>query len=138
MTTMFDGFQDPAHAEEAERRWGGTGEYAESTRRTRGYDAGTWRAIRAEADAITQRFGELMRVGAEPGGADAVALAAEHRDHISRWFYECSPEVHRGLGELYVADPRFAKNWEAVESGLTEYVRAAFAAEAAACPENGR
>jgi hypothetical protein len=67
-----------------------------------------------------------------PGGADAVALAAEHRDHISRWFYDCSPAVHRGLGELYVADPRFAKAWEAVEPGLTEYVRTAFAAEAGA------
>jgi DNA-binding transcriptional MerR regulator len=130
MASMFDGFQEPAHAEEAERRWGGTEEYAESVRRTRGYDAATWRTIRAEADAITQRFGGLMRSGAEPDGADAVALAAEHRDHISRWFYDCSPAVHRGLGELYAADPRFARTWEAVEPGLTEYVRLAFAAEA--------
>jgi hypothetical protein len=36
MTTMFDGFQDPAHAEEAERRWGDAEEYAESARRIRG------------------------------------------------------------------------------------------------------
>jgi DNA-binding transcriptional MerR regulator len=130
MSSMFDGFQEAAHAEEAERRWGGTEEYSESVRRTRGYDADTWRTIRAEADAITQRFGRLMRAGADPGGADAVALAGEHRDHISRWFYDCSPAVHRGLGELYAADPRFAKTWEAVGPGLTEYVRLAFAAEA--------
>jgi hypothetical protein len=50
MTRMFDGFQTSAHAEEAERRWGGTDEYAESVRRTRDHDEETWRRIRAEAD----------------------------------------------------------------------------------------
>lgn len=33
------------------------------------------------------------------------------------------------VGELYAADPRFAKTWEAVEPELTEYVRMAFRAD---------
>ena len=36
-------------------------------------------------------------------------LAERHRQHISRWFYECGYDVHRGLAEMYVADARFAE-----------------------------
>jgi hypothetical protein len=126
--TMFDGF-DP-YAEEAERRWGQTDEYAESRRRTCGYGKADWERIRQEADDIARRFGELMRTGAPADGEEAIAVAAEHRAHIDRWFYPCSPELHRGLGELYAGDHRFAKNWDAAEPGLAGYVRDAFAAEA--------
>jgi hypothetical protein len=133
---LDDGLRQAPYGEEAERRWGGTTEYAESARRTRGYDAGTWARIRAEADGIASRFGDLLRAGAAADGEEAVALAAEHRDHISRWFYACSPEVHRGLGDLYAADPRFARRWEAVEPGLAEYVPRAF--NAAAEADSGR
>ena len=102
--------------------------FAQSSRRTRGYDAATWERIGRESHGITRRFGALLRAGAPPDGAEAVALAEEHREHISRWFYDCSPEMHRGLGELYAADARFAGHWDAVEPGLTEFVRRAFAA----------
>jgi hypothetical protein len=40
--------------------------------------------------------------------------------------------MHRALGEMYVADPRFAANHEKVEPGLTAYVRDAIAASAEA------
>jgi hypothetical protein len=39
--------------------------------------------------------------------------------------------MHRALGEMYVADPRFAANYEKIEPGLAAYVRDAIAANAA-------
>ena len=39
-------------------------------------------------------------------------------------------EMHRGLGELYVNDPRFAANYEKVRPGLAEFTRDAFRANA--------
>jgi hypothetical protein len=58
--------------------------------------------------------------------------AAElHRQYISRWFYDCSRAVHRGLGQLYVDDPRFTANIDRVAPGLARYCREAFAANAA-------
>jgi hypothetical protein len=57
--------------------------------------------------------------------------AEAHRQHISRWFYECTPQIHAGLGEMYVADPRFTATYEAVEPGLAGYVRDAIRANAA-------
>jgi hypothetical protein len=39
--------------------------------------------------------------------------------------------MHRHLGEMYVADPRFARTYEQQAEGLAGYVRAAIAANAA-------
>jgi hypothetical protein len=63
--------------------------------------------------------------------APAKGAAERHRLHIERWFYACPKAMHRGLGEMYVADPRFGAEMEKLAVGLTEYVRAAFAANAA-------
>jgi MerR family transcriptional regulator, thiopeptide resistance regulator len=56
--------------------------------------------------------------------------AEAHRAHISRWFYDVSPAMHRGLAEMYVADARFARHYDAVEPGLAAYLRAATHANA--------
>jgi hypothetical protein len=39
--------------------------------------------------------------------------------------------MQRALGEMYVADPRFATNYENLEPGLAAYVRDAIAANTA-------
>jgi len=59
-----------------------------------------------------------------------MAAAEAHRAHIDRWFYPCSPAIHRGLGELFANDPRFAANIDKVQPGLAAYACAAFAANA--------
>lgn len=41
------------------------------------------------------------------GLPEAMDLAEEHRGQITKWCYECSYEIHRGLGQMYVDDPRF-------------------------------
>ena len=57
-------------------------------------------------------------------------LAEAHRRHISRWFYDCGYDMHRGLAEMYVADERFAKHYEDVAPGLAQYVHDAITANA--------
>lgn len=39
--------------------------------------------------------------------------------------------MHEGLGDMYVADPRFAATYEGVAEGLARYVRDAIHANAA-------
>ncbi|OMQ15620.1 hypothetical protein A7K94_0208215 [Modestobacter sp. VKM Ac-2676] len=58
-------------------------------------------------------------------------VAEEHRQHISRWFYDCSPELHGCLGQMYVADPRFAAHYERIAPGMAQYVSTAVQANAA-------
>jgi hypothetical protein len=126
--TMFDGFDPAQFEEEARERWGDTEAYRESARRTRSYGDAEWAAIRAESDEIVNGLVMLMRAGEPADAPRARALAERHREHTSRWFYPCSREMHFGLGEMYVADDRFAQTYERQASGLAAYFRDAIVA----------
>lgn len=131
MREVFGSFDPSEHAEEAERRWGGTEAYTESQRRASSYDKQQWLQIRNEAEQIGAGLAAAMRDGAPPNSERAMDLAEQHRQHITRWFYDCSYEIHRGLGEMHVADPRFAAHYDEQEPGLTAYVRDSILANAA-------
>lgn len=128
---MFDGFDPADYEEETKERWGNTEAYAESARRTRNYKPEDWQALKVEADAINREFAQLFASGAPADGEPARALAERHRLHIDRWFYPCAHQMHVGLGRMYVADERFAANYEKYAVGLTAYIAAAIEANAA-------
>lgn len=71
-----------------------------------------------------------MAAGEPAAGAVARTLAHAHRAQISRWFYDCSLEMHVRLAELYIADPRFTAHYENVAPGLARYVHDAILAGA--------
>ncbi len=130
---MFEVFGDAdptEHAAEAEQRWGDTEAYRQSQRRTAGYTKADWLAMKEEAGAIEQRFAAALAAGAPAASDAAMDIAEEHRRHITRWFYDCSPAMHRGLGEMYVADPRFTAHYEQTAPGLAAFVRDAVIANA--------
>ncbi|MBN2113195.1 MAG: MerR family transcriptional regulator [Acidimicrobiia bacterium] len=131
MLEVFGDFA-PAQCEEEDRqRWGDTEPYRESVRRTTGYGKADWRQIGREADEVNQAFIALMEAGVPADSPQACAVAERHRAHISRWFYECTPDIHRGLGEMYVTDPRFTADIDRARPGLAAYMAAAIAAHAA-------
>ncbi|MFD0021864.1 MerR family transcriptional regulator [Streptomyces sp. NPDC058382] len=125
------GDKDPEqHAEEAERRWGGTEAYAESQRRAARYTKEDWKRMQAEVASWGERYDALMEAGEPATGGRAMDLAEEHRRHITAWFYECTTEIHRGLGEMYVADLQFKAYYESMRPGLAEHLRDAINANA--------
>jgi DNA-binding transcriptional MerR regulator len=127
---LFEGWNPGEHEEEAERRWGQSEEWKQSKQRTAGYTRADWVKIKAEAAQIYRQLAALMAAGMPATAIEAMDAAELHRQHISRWFYDCSRAVHRGLGELYVADPRFTANIDQVASGLSLYCCEAFRANA--------
>ena len=132
---LFDGFDEFEHAQyadEARERWGQTDAYRESARRTRSYSKEDWVRIKSEMNAIHEGMAELLAAGQRSDAAAARSLAERHRLHIDRWFYPCSHEMHAALGEMYVADPRFAATYERVRAGLAQYMRDAILANAEA------
>jgi DNA-binding transcriptional MerR regulator len=131
MLEVFGDFDPTEYEDEARERWGATAAHRESQRRVASYTKGDWGTIAAEAAEINDAFLGLMAAGTPAESADAIAVAERHRAHISRWFYECSPEVHRGLGEMYVADPRFTENIDKAGEGLAGYMSQAILANAA-------
>ena len=127
---VFGGFDPAVHEAEAEQRWGDTEAYRQSRRRAARYDKRQWLEIRNEAERIEAELADAMRQGLVPDSPAAMALAEAHRQHIQRWFYDCSHAMHRGLGELYVADPRFAAHYEERSAGLSTWLRDAIVANA--------
>ncbi len=125
---VFGDFDPDEHTEEAQRQWGAGGAFEESIRRTATYGLQDWERIQAENDSIARRFVALMAEGIEAGSPEAAALVDEHRAHISRWYYECTPEIHTGLGQMYVEDSRFTDTIDTAGEGLAQYLATAIAA----------
>ena len=126
------GEHDPAQYDaEVEERWGETEAYAQSKRRTAAYTKDDWLRIRAEGEDLMARMAAALRAGVAPDSAPAMDLAEEHRQQISRNFYDCPPAMHAGLGRMYVEDERFTAHYEQVAPGLAQYVSTAVRANAA-------
>ncbi len=125
------GDDDPTqYADEVQERWGGTDAHKQSQTRARGYTAADWQQIKAEQEGSTQAYADAMRRGLPPDSPEAMDAAEAHRQLVTRWFYDCSPQMHRGLGDMYVADPRFTAHYDRLEPGLAQWVREAVHANA--------
>ncbi len=126
------GDEDPTqHAQEARERWEDTDTWAQSRARTSSYGKADWLAVRAEAEDVERRFAEALAAGQPPDDPSVLAIAEDHRQHLSRRFYDCSPQQHASLGELYVGDERFAAHFDRRAVGLAQYDSAAVQANAA-------
>ena len=87
-------------------------------------------AIKAEGEAATNALVAAMQAGLPATSSEAMDAAEQARQHISRWFYDCPVEMHRHLGDMYVADERFTATYEKSAPGLALYVRDAIHANA--------
>jgi DNA-binding transcriptional MerR regulator len=123
MFEVFGDFDPNEYEAEVKERWGDTDAYAESARRTTRYTKDDWKAIKAESGAVTDELAARLAAGASPTDPDVQALVDRHREVIDRWFYPCSIEMQVNLGEMYVADPRFAATYERVQPGLAVFLR---------------
>lgn len=118
---MFDGFDHTRYREEVEDRWG-----AEAYRRSDEWWTGMTPQQRAAWQEDAHSLGRAWIVAAEqhldPAGAHAQALAARHAAWLSG--IPGTPAATpggdlagylRGLGDMYVADGRFARNYGGAE-----------------------
>jgi DNA-binding transcriptional MerR regulator len=127
---MFEGFEDfnRQYEDEAKERWGKTDAYKESMRRTKGYTKEDWKRFKAENEAAGKAWIELKASGASAKSVQAMDLAEGARLQIDKWFYPCSPEMHRKLADMYEADPRFTATYEKMAEGMCAFVATAIRA----------
>jgi hypothetical protein len=118
------------YADEARERWGETPQYRQSQRRTAQYTDADWAEVSNDSADLVRRLVEARRAGAPPDSGVAMDLAEEHRRQIDGRFYECDHTMHRALGDMYVADPRFTAHYDGAEPGLAQYLRDAIHANA--------
>ncbi|WP_216910964.1 MerR family transcriptional regulator [Nocardia noduli] len=121
---VFDGFDHTRYKDEVIERWGEDA-----------YDSGDrwWRSM---TDADKQRFqqthldiaadyGRAHAAGLGPDSAEVQAIVARHREWIGVGWQGRAVEKQAfvGLGEMYVADPRFGRNYDVHGAGTVEFVR---------------
>ena len=128
---VFGDFNPDDHAAEVEERWGDTDAYRESTQRTARYTKADWQRIKAQGQAAIEQVVGAMRAGKPADSPEAMDGAEAHRRQIDDAFYTCSYEIHVGLAEMYVADPRFKATYEKIAPGLAQYLHDAIKANAA-------
>jgi DNA-binding transcriptional MerR regulator len=121
-TKLFEGFDPGLYEAEVREKWGEGEAYREAARRTKRYAAKDWTRMKSELESLYEKLAEKMREGAAPTDPDVAELAEAHRLHIDRWFYPCSPGMHCGLGEMYVADERFTAAIDEHAPGLARYL----------------
>jgi MerR family transcriptional regulator, thiopeptide resistance regulator len=117
------------YAAEAEQRWGDTDAWRQSQQRTSAMSKDDWLAVKAETEALEAELAAAMTGGVAPTDPRAMDLAERHRLAIER-FYDVSYEMHRGLAEMYVADPRFTRHFDDRAPGLAQWLRDAIVANA--------
>jgi MerR family transcriptional regulator, thiopeptide resistance regulator len=94
-------------------------------------------SARSAAGYRLNGFAEAIRSGEPATGQVAMDLAEAHRQHISRWFYDCDHEMHRGLADIYVSDPRYVSAYDDIQPGFSRYVHDAIYANAARGQDQG-
>lgn len=125
---MFKGFDmseiekhKEIYSEEVKEKWGNTSAYKESNLKTSNYNKDDWKKITESMGVIYKKIADNMDKGIyDPLIQEAVG---EWRQHITDNFYNCTPEIFRGLGNMYVDDNRFTKNIDKYRSGLAVFLR---------------
>lgn len=128
---VFGDFDPAEYENEVKERWGESDAYKESARRTARYTKADWERFKAESQQIGTDTAALMDAGVPSDDPRAMDLAEQARLQIDTWFYPCSHEMHVGLAEMYIADPRFTATYEKTHEGMAKYWHDAILANAA-------
>lgn len=127
----FDGFDHTRYQDEVIERWGKQAYESSDT---------WWRAM-SEADRrafgqtqldIATDYARACADGLAPDSAQAQAITQRHYEWITAGWQGKRPNAaaFTGLGDMYVADPRFTENYDKHGAGTAQFVRDAMHAYA--------
>ncbi len=85
------------------------------------YDDEKWKEVQVRMGQLIQRLADCM--DHPPSCPAAQEAIHEYRMHITESFYECTPEILRGLGLGYITDERFTQFFEKCRKGLAQYIK---------------
>jgi DNA-binding transcriptional MerR regulator len=127
---MFEGFDlsqlerhKQKYAEETRQLYGNSEAYKESVQKTAKYKKEDWARVTIGLNEIFKKIGDKMPMGA--ADPEVQKIVGELRQYITENFYNCTPEIFRGLGDLYVSDERFTANLDRNKAGLANFLKEA-------------
>ena len=83
-----------------------------------------WKSLEEE---ILRRLEEAVKGGAAPDGEEGREIVRLHRRWLTLSTGSYAPERHKGIAELYVADPRFTAYYDRNVAGCARFLRDAVA-----------
>ncbi|QOR70632.1 MerR family transcriptional regulator [Ruania alkalisoli] len=124
---MFDGFDHTQYENEVTERWGREA-WQSSDTWWRSLSAQEKAAFQAEQEQIAAGFIAAHEAGTAPDSAEVAELCRRHHLWLGQSVSTVSKAYYLGLADMYVADPRFGKNYGGSDGA--EYVREAMRAYA--------
>ena len=109
--SAFDTAEMDSYAAQAKKKWGETDAYKEFEQKTAGQTPAQQNAVGRQLMDIFVEIGEIRRTS--PDSAEAQALVAKLQSFITAHYYNCTPQILRGLGQMYIAGDSMTANIDA-------------------------
>jgi DNA-binding transcriptional MerR regulator len=128
---LFDGL-DPQREKEQRVKLierygeGASGYIDESFERTRNWQKSDFNKAKGDEIAINKKLVELMLAGLTAGDAKVQEVAGEHYRYICQ-FYQPTPEMYAGLGQMYLNSPDFKAHYDEHHEDLAQFLADAMA-----------
>ena len=109
---VFDKSKLDEYAKKAKEQWGDTEAYKEFEQKSKDRSESDMKHITKGLMQVFAEFGEMMDKKADDELVQG--LVKKLQDYISTHFYQCTPEILRGLGKMYAGGGEFTENIDAV------------------------
>ena len=109
---VFDKSKMDEYAKKAKEQWGDTEAYKEFEQKNKDRSGSDMKHITRGLMQVFAEFGEMMDKKADDELVQG--LVKKLQDYISAHFYQCTPEILRGLGKMYAGGGEFTENIDAV------------------------
>jgi hypothetical protein len=117
--TNFAGHSNNPHAQEAKERW--PSQFEASQGRLKAMSPQAQRALFETADETHRSIAELFLAGAAASDTEVQRLIGKHFDWVTSYWLP-NREAYIGLGEMYVADPRFTETYDGFAKDLAPFM----------------
>ena len=107
---------------EVKDRWKETEAYKEHIEKTKNYSKDKWNNLSDQMNEIFKEFSICIKNGKATNDDEVQQLVKKLQDFITQNYYNCTNEILRGLGQMYVEDERFRNNINKNGDGTAEFV----------------
>lgn len=108
---------------EVKELYGNTNAHKEYKEKTKDYKKDDFDKIQQEMNKKLESIAIYMIKGFD--SKEVQGAIHEYREYINTNFYNCTIDIFRGLGELYISDKRFSENIDKIRTGLSEFLEKA-------------
>ena len=124
--SAFDSTELDRYSAQAKEKWGKTDAYREYEKKTAGQSK---QQLQSTGDGLMAIFAELGAIRhLSPASEEAQALIRKLQQYITDHYYTCTPQILRGLGQMYVAGDTMTENIDRTGGeGTAEFANKAIA-----------